>query len=151
MKFAAVATILAAAVSAAPAKNSCPSPIVSIPSYGLPSPPLNGVIPPVNGEIPPVNVATPTVNLVVPPVNVATPTVNLVVPPINVATPPVNIVIPPVIGGSGSGQFECPGELYSNPQCCSVSVLGLADLDCRTRKFSTLYIYLKSVSPKPQP
>lgn len=137
MKFFAAATILAAAVSAAPAKNSCPSPIVSIPSYGLPSPPLNGVIPPVNGEIPPVNVATPTVNLVV--------------PPINVATPPVNIVIPPVIGGNGSGQFECPGELYSNPQCCSVSVLGLADLDCRTRKFSTLYIYLKSVSPKPQP
>ncbi|KAL6900033.1 hydrophobin [Trichoderma evansii] len=32
-------------------------------------------------------------------------------------------------GGDGN-HFECPRGLYSNPQCCSVGVLGLADLDC---------------------
>ncbi|KAM0515544.1 hypothetical protein ACHAPE_006071 [Trichoderma viride] len=124
MKFFAVATILAIAVSAAPTKELCPAPIVPIPSYGLPTPPVDGVIPPVNGVIPPVNIATP-------PVNVATPPVDDVIPPVNVATPPVNAVIPPISGGNGSGEFECPSGLYSNPQCCSTDVLGVADLDCQ--------------------
>ncbi|KAM0259878.1 hypothetical protein ACHAQJ_003123 [Trichoderma viride] len=29
-----------------------------------------------------------------------------------------------------SSHFCPPGLLYSNPQCCKVDVLGLADLDC---------------------
>ncbi|TQV96986.1 Hydrophobin 2 [Cordyceps javanica] len=31
---------------------------------------------------------------------------------------------------SPGGQFHCPAGLYSNPQCCSADILGLADLDC---------------------
>jgi hypothetical protein len=57
-------------------------------------------------------------------------------------------VIPPISGGNGSGHFKCPAGLYSNPQCCSVGVLGLADLDCAVRKFSTLYAYTKPVSSR---
>lgn len=30
--------------------------------------------------------------------------------------------------------FCPPGLLYTNPQCCQVDVLGLADLDCVVRK-----------------
>ena len=28
----------------------------------------------------------------------------------------------------------CEGGLYTNPQCCSTDVLGVADLDCKVRK-----------------
>lgn len=43
-------------------------------------------------------------------------------------------------GGNGDGgEPLCPsGLLYSNPQCCSTDVLGVADLDCATRKFAFL-------------
>lgn len=34
--------------------------------------------------------------------------------------------------------FCPPGLLYSNPQCCGVDVLGLADLDCVVRKWQSL-------------
>ncbi|UKZ61102.1 uncharacterized protein TrAtP1_002374 [Trichoderma atroviride] len=36
-------------------------------------------------------------------------------------------------GGGNNGQYECSGGggLYSNLQCCSVDVLGIADLDCK--------------------
>ncbi|UKZ64898.1 uncharacterized protein TrAtP1_006105 [Trichoderma atroviride] len=153
MKVLAIATILIAAVSAAPTKELCPSPIPPIPSYGLPSPPLNGEIPPLNGGNPPLNGVIPPVDSVIPPVNVANPPVDDVIPPVNVANPPVDDVIPPVnvatpVSGSNVfGQFECPaGLLYSNPQCCSVDVLGIADLDCSSRKLSTLYTHLNPVS-----
>jgi hypothetical protein len=43
-------------------------------------------------------------------------------------------------GGPGSGgdtsYVPCTGDLYSNAQCCAVDVLGVADLNCATRKFS---------------
>jgi hypothetical protein len=50
-------------------------------------------------------------------------------------------VVGPIIGGGGSGggggAFNpCAGALYSNPQCCSTDVLGVADLDCANGKFS---------------
>jgi hypothetical protein len=32
--------------------------------------------------------------------------------------------------GSGGAYNPCTGALYSNPQCCSTDVLGVADLDC---------------------
>lgn len=32
--------------------------------------------------------------------------------------------------------FCPPGLLYTVPQCCAVNVLGVADLDCVTRKCS---------------
>ncbi|KAM3528963.1 hypothetical protein NHJ13051_002109 [Beauveria bassiana] len=35
---------------------------------------------------------------------------------------------PPV----GNDPYYCPSGLYSNPQCCAVDVLGVADLDCST-------------------
>jgi hypothetical protein len=37
-------------------------------------------------------------------------------------------------GGNGGGSL-CPNGLYSNPQCCATNVLGVAALDCSTRKF----------------
>lgn len=38
-------------------------------------------------------------------------------------------------GNNGGGhQFKCPSGLYSNPQCCALGILGLADLDCESRK-----------------
>ncbi|KAI0518272.1 hydrophobin precursor [Xylaria bambusicola] len=33
-------------------------------------------------------------------------------------------------GGSPAPYVACPPGLYSNPQCCSVDVEGVADLDC---------------------
>ncbi|KAL7897076.1 fungal hydrophobin domain-containing protein [Trichoderma sp. SZMC 28014] len=136
MKFA--ITIFAAAVSALPTKDLFPFPIGPIPSYGLPSPPLNGVIPPLNGVIPPLNGVIPPVNGVIPPVNGVVPPVNGVIPPVNGVTPPVNGVIPPVNGvippatGNKAENHVCPsGLLYTNPQCCSVDVIGVADLDCQ--------------------
>ncbi|PNP46044.1 hypothetical protein TGAMA5MH_02079 [Trichoderma gamsii] len=130
MKVFAVVTILAVAVSAAPTKELCPAPIGPIPSYGLPIPPLNGGIPPLNGGNPPLNGVIPPVNGVIPPVNGVIPPVDGVIPPVDSVIPPVDAVIPPVSGGNGTGQFECPTGLYTNPQCCAADVLGLADLDC---------------------
>jgi hypothetical protein len=38
---------------------------------------------------------------------------------------------------NGGGNVElCPTGLYSNPLCCTVDVLGVADLDCDEREFS---------------
>ncbi|PON29046.1 hypothetical protein TGAM01_v202154 [Trichoderma gamsii] len=34
--------------------------------------------------------------------------------------------------GNGGDEYECPKSLFSNLQCCSTDVLGLADLDCKT-------------------
>lgn len=150
MKFS--VAIFAAAVSAAPTKDWFPFPFAPIPSYGLPPPfngvipPLNGVIPPLNGVIPPLNGVIPPVNGVIPPVNGVIPPVNGVIPPVNGVIPPVNGVIPPVTG-SGAENALCPrGLLYSNPQCCSADVLGVADLDCHVRKFSTPYIFKPRLS-----
>lgn len=147
MKVFAVATILAVAVSAAPTKELCPAPIGPIPSYGLPIPPLNGGSPPLDGGNPPLNGVIPPINGVIPPVNGVIPPVNGVIPPVDGVIPPVDAVIPPVSGGNESDQFECPTGLYSNAQCCAADVLGIADLDCRSRKFSALYAYSKPISP----
>lgn len=51
------------------------------------------------------------------------------------------IAVPTTGGGGGGGgsppapYVACPDGLYSSPQCCATDVLGLADLDCATRKF----------------
>ncbi|KAK1254686.1 hypothetical protein MKX08_008681 [Trichoderma sp. CBMAI-0020] len=132
MKVFAVATILAAAVSAAPTKDLSPLPAGPIPSYGLPSPPLNGGNPPLNGGNPPLNGGNPPLNGGNPPLNGVIPPANGVAPPVNDVIPPVNVAISPVGGGNGFGQFQCPALLYSNLQCCEADVLGLADLDCRS-------------------
>jgi hypothetical protein len=41
-------------------------------------------------------------------------------------------------GGGGGHEIQCPDGLFSVPQCCSVDILGVADLDCSTpeRKLS---------------
>ncbi|KAJ6782984.1 hypothetical protein PWT90_10380 [Aphanocladium album] len=36
----------------------------------------------------------------------------------------------PTSGPGNGGDFHCPAGLYSNPQCCSAGVLGVAGLDC---------------------
>ncbi|KAL7927102.1 fungal hydrophobin domain-containing protein [Trichoderma austrokoningii] len=111
MKVFAIATILVAAVSAAPTKDVYPPPTGAIPPYGVVSPPLNGVTPLLNGVIPPDNGGSP-------------PGGN---DGVNKNTLPP---LPPVTGNKSEGGFSCPSGLYSNPQCCSVGVLGVADLDC---------------------
>lgn len=35
----------------------------------------------------------------------------------------------------------CPLGLFSNPQCCSTDVLGLAGLDCKSREYRHLEAY----------
>lgn len=47
----------------------------------------------------------------------------------------------PSVDSNGNGvarrqapAFCPPGLLYTNPQCCAVDVLGVADLDCVARK-----------------
>lgn len=40
-------------------------------------------------------------------------------------------------GGDGGGDSDyaaCTGTLYSELQCCATDVLGVADLDCESRK-----------------
>jgi hypothetical protein len=37
-------------------------------------------------------------------------------------------------GGSTPAPYDCPSGLYSVAQCCATDVLGVADLDCKTRK-----------------
>ena len=36
-----------------------------------------------------------------------------------------------MMANSSTGPI-CPSQLYSNAQCCSTDVLGVADLDCNT-------------------
>lgn len=37
-------------------------------------------------------------------------------------------------GNNPAGNNPCPSGLYSNPQCCSVDVLGVLGLDCKSRE-----------------
>ncbi|KAK6540678.1 beta ketoadipyl CoA thiolase, th1 [Orbilia ellipsospora] len=39
--------------------------------------------------------------------------------------------IPRPLPQNTPGVFKCPAGLYSNPQCCSTDVLGIAGLDCK--------------------
>ena len=41
-------------------------------------------------------------------------------------------------GGGGSPYVACSPGLYSTAQCCATDVLGVADLDCASRKFWNL-------------
>ncbi|GFP59946.1 hypothetical protein ACSS6W_005182 [Trichoderma asperelloides] len=102
MKFLAVAIVLAAAASAAPTKEVLPYPPVVAP------PPYGGIAPdynpPLGGETPPITSG---------------------------GLPPTNGAYPG--GNNDDNSHLCPGGLlYTNPQCCSVGVLGVADLDCMT-------------------
>jgi len=38
-------------------------------------------------------------------------------------------------GGGGGGAYDPCSGLYNSAQCCATDVLGVADLDCRPRKF----------------
>lgn len=38
---------------------------------------------------------------------------------------------------ANSRSLLCSPGLYSNAQCCAVDVLGVADLNCATRKYSS--------------
>lgn len=45
------------------------------------------------------------------------------------------IAIPTGNTGGGSAPYvACPSGLYSNLQCCATDVLGVANLDCASRK-----------------
>lgn len=102
MKVLAVAIVLAAAASAAPTKDVLPYPPVVAP------PPYGGIAPDHN---PPFGGGNPPIN--------------------SGGLPPTNGAYP---GGNNGGSSDlCPsGLLYTNPQCCSADVLGVADLDCKT-------------------
>ena len=45
---------------------------------------------------------------------------------------------PPHNGGHGGdkGEYKCPAGLYSNAQCCATDILGVADLNCGSRKLT---------------
>ncbi|UKZ90376.1 uncharacterized protein TrAFT101_005399 [Trichoderma asperellum] len=66
-------------------------------------------------------------------------------PPFGGGIPPINSGgLPPTNGAypGGNNRHLCPsGLLYTNPQCCSAGVLGVADLDCKTREFNNNTTY----------
>lgn len=65
-----------------------------------------------------------------------------------VAASPLDLPVPPEKRGgtptstmpgypnpTGTPYDGCPDGLFSNPQCCATDILGVADLDCHSRKF----------------
>jgi len=50
-------------------------------------------------------------------------------------------------GGSGGSYVPCTGALYSQAQCCATDILGIADLNCASRRLPLLcpqydYVYM---------
>ncbi|KAJ8114654.1 hypothetical protein ONZ43_g4850 [Nemania bipapillata] len=50
---------------------------------------------------------------------------------------------------TGTPYEACPSGLYSVSQCCATDILGIADLDCHSRK--SAFLNKSALEPRPYP
>lgn len=72
-------------------------------------------------------------------------------PPTNPPTyPPTNPPTYPPTNPPHNGGFQCAKGLFSSAQCCATDILGLVNLNCHPRKFTTISEDSTSFHKKPR-